>query len=280
MTSGPWPDFSVLLPTYDGDNADELDKAVSSVLNQTIQPNEVVIVQDGPVNPIIAERLEKWNSCSLITIHRLENNQGLGGALKKGVRQSSNPLVARMDSDDICVNDRFERQLTIFKNDPTVDVVGGCIGEFETDPTDISLIRRVPIDHDNIVRTARRRSPMNHGTVMFKKQAVLNAGNYKKVDRMEDYGLWVRMIQNGSKFRNVPQILVKVRAGEEMYRRRGGIEYAKEEIRLQWDFYQWGFTSPLDLLINVTSRAGLRLIPNKLRAKLYHTFARENASHD
>lgn len=158
---------------------------------------------------------------------------------------------------------------------PRTDIVGGYIEEFDSDPDNPVAKREVPTTHEEIKKMARFRSPMNHGTVMFDKQSVLSAGNYRVVDRMEDYDLWVRMLITGATFANIPHVLVKARAGEEMYGRRGGWEYAREEIRTQVEFYRQGFTSFPVFMVNILTRTALRLIPNRVRGMIYKVIARK-----
>jgi glycosyltransferase involved in cell wall biosynthesis len=276
------PSFSVLLPTYDGDDPKHLDIAIESVVEQTIVPNELVVVQDGPVNDDIKNVLQKWeqNTTTEIVFHQLNQNRGLGGALRAGVQQCSYPLVARMDADDVSKSDRFERQLKAFTNCSDIDVLGGYIAEFQNCPDEIDTVRTVPLEHDQIVNRAKFRSPMNHGTVMFDRESVLDAGNYRPVDRMEDYDLWVRLFKTGARFANLPEVLVNVRAGDALYGRRGGLEYAREELRLQRDFHRWGFISFPRALGNSITRAGLRLLPEKIIQAIYTKYARTDASNE
>jgi glycosyltransferase involved in cell wall biosynthesis len=275
-------DVSVLLPVYENDDPDHLRTAIDSVVDQTVTPGEVLIVQDGPVPSKLATVLDEYarEHASIVAVHQLPENRGLGSALRAGVKWCSNDLVARMDADDVSVCDRLERQLAAFRERPSLGVIGGYIGEFTTDPGEVTAVREVPIDHEAITEMAKFRSPMNHGTVLFRKEAVLAAGNYRPVDRMEDYGLWVRLLQNGVRFANVPEVLVKVRAGEELYDRRGGFEYACEEVRLQWDFYRWGFVSLPRFVANTFLRASLRFLPNSVRATIYARFARSDPDKD
>lgn len=275
-------DISVLLPVYCNDDPSHLRTAIDSVIDQTVTPGEVLIVRDGSVPSELTVVLDEYSReyPDLVNLHRLQENRGLGAALRTGVRACSNKLIARMDADDISVADRLECQLASFNDRPSVGVVGGNIAEFATDPDEITSVRTVPSSHDAIVEMASFRSPMNHGTVMFRKEPVIDVGNYRPVDRMEDYGLWVRLILNGVRFTNVPEVLVKVRAGEELYTRRGGIEYACEEVRLQWDFYNWDFVSFPRFVMNSVSRGSLRLLPKSLLAPIYARYARSDPDED
>lgn len=270
--------FSVLLPTYAGDEPAYLDTAIASCFTQTRIPDELLVVEDGPLTDELSGTLTEWKKRYPERLRRLRipENQGLGNALKAGVQECAYPLVARHDSDDINVETRFERQVTYFSEHPDVDIVGGYIGEFSKDPATVDTVREVPATHDGIEAMARFRSPMNHGTVMFRKDAVLAAGNYRAVTRIEDYDLWVRMLCSGATFANIPEILVKVRAGAGLAERRGGTEYARAEVRRQMEFYRRGFIGLPVFAFNVVSRVGLRFLPNRLRHFVYRTVARES----
>lgn len=272
-----FPDISVILPTYRGDTASELAAAIDSLANQTLLPEEVLIIKDGPLTDdlklVIANKVEEFPTS--IRTHRIEENQGLGNALRTGVTASSNDIVARMDADDISVPSRFEYQATFLRENPDVDIVGGYIEEFDSNLDELIARREVPTDHDSIEKMARSRSPMNHATVMFNKGSVLDAGNYRAVDRMEDYDLWVRMLLNDATFANIPEVLVKVRGGKGMYSRRGGMEYAREEIRTQIEFYRRGFLPFHLFLFNILTRVTIRFLPSRVRGAIYESFARD-----
>jgi glycosyltransferase involved in cell wall biosynthesis len=277
MANENYPQFSVVLPVYRGDEPRYLDVAIESLASQTLTPDEVVVVEDGPLTGELAATLAEWSEKFPGTFRRCrhESNRGLSVALRTGVEAAAHDFVARMDSDDVSVPKRFETQLDYLMDYPRTDVIGGYIAEFSTDSSDIDALRKVPLEHDAIRRQARFRSPMNHGSVIFRRDRVLDVGNYQPVDRMEDYGLWVRLLLDGAAFANVPEVLLKVRAGSKLYSRRGGWEYAREEMRIHTEFYYWGFTTLPVFLFNIVSRTTLRLLPNRLRGLAYRLFARE-----
>jgi len=274
-----YPNVSVVLPTYRGDAPSELERAIDSLIDQTVPPAELLIVEDGPLTDglesVITERAEEFPTT--VRTHRIERNQGLGNALRVGVENCTHDIVARMDADDISFPSRLERQLEFLVEHPEVDIVGGQIEEFDSEPGESIAVRRVPTSHEDIERTARFRSPMNHGTVMFRKQTVLDAGNYRPVERMEDYDLWIRMFLDGATFANLPDVLLKVSAGERMYSQRGGWTYAREEVRTQVEFYRRGFVPLPVFLFNVLSRTTLRLLPDRARGAIYRALARTPA---
>ena len=200
----------------------------------------------------------------------LEENQGHGNARRIGLENCSYDLVALMDADDISLDNRFYFQLKAFSYDPSLDIVGGQITEFIDEPTNIIGRRVVPEKHDEIQKYMKKRCPMNQVSVMFKKQAVKDAGGYIDWYCEEDYYLWIRMFLNGSKFANVPENLVNVRVGNEMSARRGGIKYYKSEKRVQKFLLSSKIINVFRFLYNILIRfIGEVLLPNKIRVKVF-----------
>lgn len=262
--------FSVLMPVYHGDKIIHIKEALDSVLSQTLLPSEVVIIVDGPVSNETIDLLHDFSiNESILNVHYLEENKGLGEVLHIGVKVCSYDVIARMDADDICRKDRFEKQINFLKNNPNIDIVGSYINEFDTDPSVKLNVRKVPVYHHEIVHYSKRRNPLNHMTVMFKKQAVLDAGNYQTFISFEDYYLWVRMIKNGMKIHNIPDSLVFARTGQDMYMRRGGFKYLLNDVKLQWYFLVIGHTNIFQYVSNILVRVLVRSVPNNIRAVLY-----------
>ena len=236
---GKLPPFSVAMCVYAGDNAEWFGEALQSItLKQTVRPDEIVIVVDGPVPKTIKNVIHKYMEISVqesfcLKPLWLEKNRGLGNALKIAVSQCQYEIIARMDSDDIARRSRFKTQLEILDLNPHIDVVGGDISEFIGDKQNVVGKRTLPVTDKEIKRYAKKRCPFNHMTVMYRKAAVMKAGGYQDWFWNEDYYLWIRMQERGMVFANTGTVLVDVRVGEEMYRRRGGWKYYKSEIRLQ-----------------------------------------------
>jgi len=273
--------ISVVLPTYGGDDPDALREAIESIVSQTRVPDELVIVRDGPVPEANQTILDNFESeYSFVQHVPLAENQGRALARKVGVERCQGDVVAMMDADDLCISRRLERQATYLQDNPEVDVVGAQLLEFDPENGEKLGVRTLPTDHKEIRDLAKSRSPVSQSTVMFRRSAALDAGNYRDVDRMEDYGLWVRMLANGARFANIPEVLVKARTGKKMYERRAGLEYAREELRLQREFIAVGFISPLQALRNVALRVPIRFVPNAIRAYVYETLFRTEPSVD
>lgn len=272
--------YSVLMSVYVNDNADYLVDSINSMINQTIVPAEIVIIKDGPLTYDLDATLEKFEReyPKLIKIYGYEENRGLGEALKFGVLNCTYELIARMDADDISMLDRCEKQLAIFDKNDSIDIVGGHISEFITSPEEIISIRKVPILDKSIKEYMKYRCPFNHMTVMFKKSSVLKSGNYESWFWNEDYYLWIRMMQNNCIFRNVDEILVNVRIGEEMFKRRGGKKYFQSEKNLQKYMLKNGIINLRTYLVNIFKRLIVQcLLPNSVRGVVFKLFARESA---
>ena len=222
--------ISVLMSVYKNDIAQNVKTAVESIINQTYRPSQVVIVVDGPVPDETTKTLEELKELySEVEIYPLEQNVGLGNALKEGMTHCVNEIVARMDSDDIAVEDRFEKQIKKFEEDCELSIVGSNIAEFIGDKDNVVSIRSVPENHDDICKYLKKRCPFNHMTVMFKKSEVEKAGGYLHWFYNEDSYLWARMYLAGCKFANIPENLVYARINEATFQRRGGYKYYKSE---------------------------------------------------
>ena len=268
--------FSVAMSVYKNDQPNYFKQAMDSIIKQTLTPNEIILVIDGPISDELKNVVDTYeNKYSLIKTIWLKENKGLGNALKLAVENAKYDLIARMDSDDIAVCDRFEQQINIFKTNPNVDIVGGDISEFIDVDTNIVGIRKVPKENNEIREYMKIRCALNHVTVMFKKQTVIAAGNYQDWFWNEDYYLWIRMVLINTYFQNTGTTLVKVRVGKEMYKRRGGKKYFISEKKLQDFMYKNKVISLPTYIINVTKRLIVEIIlPNSLREWVFKNLAR------
>ena len=271
--------FSVITSVYKNDTSDCVRVALDSMLvNQTVKPDDIVMVQDGPVPEELSIVLDEYQSRygGIFNIIRLSDNKGLGNALMLGVENAKYDIVARMDSDDICLPDRFEKQLAYLENHPECDIVGGQMTEFIGTPENIIGKREVPQDNEGIYTYMKSRCALNHVTVMFRKDAVLKAGNYQDWFWNEDYYLWVRMMMNQCVFANIPDVAVNVRSGTDQYARRGGKKYFDSEIGIKKLMLKNGLISRKDYFVNYIQRFIIQLVlPNSVRGWVYRTFARQ-----
>ena len=266
--------YSVLMSLYIKEKPEYLRLAVDSMLNQTVKPDEIVIVEDGPLTDALYAVLDEYGD--KITRIRNEKNLGLGLALNVGLKACRNELVARMDTDDISKPERCEAQLQYFEQHPETDIVGGDIAEFIGDESNIVAKRVVPQRNVEIREYMKKRCAFNHMSVMYKKTAVEAAGGYQDWFWNEDYYLWIRMWLNGAVFRNTGTVLVNVRTGEEMYQRRGGKKYFKSEKGLQDYMLEHGMIGFGTYAMNVSKRFVVQeMLPNSVRGLVFRKFARK-----
>ena len=270
--------FSVLISIYYKENPQFFITALDSVINQTLQPNEIVLVEDGQLTDELYKVIETYKNKypQLFKIVQLKTNQGLGKALQIGVENCSCDLIARMDSDDIAIPERFEKQINFMREHPDIDVLGSSISEFDGKPENIISYRNLPTECNDIYKFGQFRSPVNHMTIMYKKKAVLEAGNYQTFKNIEDYYLWGRMLKKGYKFANLSECLVNVRAGNAMLKRRANLTYFfNSEFPLHTKLYQIGFISFGQYLRNISSKFLLRTVPFGMMSWIYKKFLRK-----
>ena len=268
--------FSVLLSLYHKENPTFFRESLDSIFQQILPPDEVVLVEDGPLTPELYEVVDAFASHHPeMKVIALKENRGLGKALDEGLKHCSYELVARMDTDDICKPERFVRQVAFLETHPDIDVVGAWIDEFQENITNIISTRRVPEFPENIRQFGKKRCPMNHPVVMFRRKAVEAVGGYRSVYLFEDYDLGVRMLLNGHKFYNLQESLLFFRFSSEMFKRRGSLKYACVETRFQWRLYRAGYTSFLRTFKNICIRFPSRIISNGFRSWIYRTFLRK-----
>lgn len=263
--------FSVLMSIYIKEKPEYVEECFQSLLQQTVLADEWVIVEDGPLTNEMYGLLETYEEKHPNLIKRvpLKVNKGLGLALRAGLAACTNELVARMDTDDIARKDRFERQLAIFKHNPAIDVCGSHIIEFDNSIENVLATRKVPLTHDEIVKYQKMRSAFNHMTVMFKKSAVLKAGNYEHCPLMEDDMLWVRMILSGAKCMNIDDYLVYARTGLAMIGRRGGWSYFLKYKHGKDMILETGFIGLREYWETIIPQFVFSLVPSKLRIFLF-----------
>ena len=263
--------YSVLMSVYYKEKPEYLQQSIESILDQTAPTDDFVLVCDGPLTSELDSVIAQYNTLHVV---RLMENGGLGRALNEGMRHCQNDLIARMDSDDISRPDRCERELKIFKTYPEVDIVSGTIEEFITSPDEVYSRRVLPETSAEIVQFAKKRNPFNHPAVMYRKSAVEAAGGYKDFYLLEDYFLWVRMLLNGSKGYNIQEPVLWMRAGSDLYKRRGGWKYVGSEKKLFSYMLTRGFISKGEYMSAVLSRTAGAMVPNWLRSVLYKRMLR------
>lgn len=269
--------FSVIISVYRNDKPEFVTRAVDSITTmQTLQPNEIVLVVDGPIPDGLDKLIKSYELSSLFHVIRLSENKGLGNALRVGLEAAKHEIIARMDSDDISASDRFAKQLAYLSEHKECDIVGGQMTEFIDIEDNIVGDRKVPLDDRDIKKYLKSRCPMNHVTICARKRAILSVGNYVDWHFNEDFYLWIRMAEAGYIFANLPDTLVNVRVGRDMYRRRGGWRYFKSEERLQRYMLGHRLISLPRYAYNVAGRFFVQVaMPNWLRGIVFQKLFRK-----
>lgn len=268
-------DFSVLLSVYYREKSNNLRESLDSILQQTLLPSEIVLVKDGPLSEELDKVIDEYEAnFPILKVVSLAVNQGLGIALNEGLKYCTFNYVARMDTDDIAVPERFEMQIHFLESHPDISVVGGWIKEFELSTVKCTAERRPPIKHELLMRYMKFRNPFNHMTVMFYKPHVELAGGYQPFYLLEDYYLWTRMLLKGYRFANIPITLVYARGGMDMLSRRGGRRYVKSEYKLLSFFYSERILGLNEYICSIVLKSIVRLGGCQCRKLLYKYFLR------
>lgn len=268
--------FSVLMTTYMGERPEFLEKSLLSITKeQTRKPDQVVLVIDGPVSTSLDAVIGRFEKEGLIEIVRLEKNVGQSAASKVGLEYCKYELVARMDSDDISVPERFEEQLKTFNENPELDVVGGWIGEFSESETEIKQYRKVPEKDQDIKKFFRTRNGINNVSVMMKKETLIHSGGYDGKSVNEDYSIYVQMIINDATFYNLQKMLVRVRVGNGMTKRRRNMQIFYDWKKDQKKLLKAKKTTKRCYLFSCFSCFLFVLTPSCLKKLLYKIFLRK-----
>lgn len=205
--------LSVLISVYAKENSEYLNQALESIWDKQVsKPDQVVLVKDGPLSTKLNDAISQWQKKlgAKLTIVELSTNVGLGAALNAGLKACKHELVARMDSDDVALPDRFEKQLSIFTGQTDLDIVGAFSQEIDNEGIP-GQVRRMPVVHSEIFNNLYS-CPLIHPTVMYKKSRILGLGGYdSSLKRRQDYELWFRCAHAGMKFQNIPEVLLLYR---------------------------------------------------------------------
>lgn len=264
--------YSVLMTVYKKDNPKFAKASIDSVLAQTRKTNDFVLVCDGEVteklNAVIEDYVAKYPE--IFNVVRLPQNVGLGVALRHGVPICKNELVARMDNDDIAKPERCEHEIEYLEQHQECVLVGAHMNEFDDDPDVTIRVKKVPIGFCNIKKYARRRNPFNHSTVMFRKSAVLEAGNYSEMRTNQDVELWVRMLNKGYRCENIDEILVDFRFDSNTLERRKEWKNSKLMIDVWKQFRKTKYCSYWDYVVVKWAQIAIYLMPKKLLNWFYN----------
>lgn len=269
-------DYSVLLTVYKSDNPDYFKLSLESMINQTVPSNDIVVVKDGPVPETIQNVIDELQK-EHPEIHplQLERNMGLGLALNEGLRVCQNELIARMDSDDISLPTRCEKQLALFEADPELDIVGCPVKEFVGTTDCIVGKRDVPLDNESIHQYNRRRDPFNHPTVMYRKSKVIKYGPYGNYRKNQDTDLWIKLLSNGCKGANCSEYLLMFRFDEGTYKKRKSWINTKLLIEIRKKAWKIGYCSFADYMFVACAQLGIYVLPEGFQKYVYTKLLRK-----
>lgn len=261
--------LSVVIPVYHGVDPDHLRHALDSIYAQTLLPEEIVLVEDGP---LLASQLKVLDAYAEWTppLRRvvLPENLGAGPANDAGLRAASARWIAKMDADDVALSVRFERQVEALGSG-SYDLVGSAMNEFDGSEDNIVGIRRMPEDHDAICRYLRTNSPVNHPTVVFRRDLAMKVGGYRAIPNLEDYEFVARLVAAGARMHNLPEPLLSFRTGDAALQRRKARGIFVAEITLQRSLYHHGLVGLGRAIVNVVARSSYRLLPRTLMRRAY-----------
>lgn len=269
--------YSVLMSVYYKEKPEWLRISIESMLSQSVSPDEFVIVKDGILTRELEEVINEYERKYplLFNVISLEKNVGLGLALKTGILNCRNELIARMDSDDYSLPDRCLRQLEVFQKNSDIEAVGCFEGEFENEVDNVVTIHKVPETSEEIEAFMKRRCALLHPTVMYKKSAILGCGNYQNVPLYEDYDLFMRLvIEYKAKSYNIQEPLYLLRINDNFFKRRGGFKYMITAAKFKKRQFNKGYISLMDFVISAGSQAIVCLLPNTVRRAVYLNFLR------
>ena len=269
--------YSVLMSVYYKENPEYLELSIQSMLNQTILPDEFIIVKDGPLTNELNNIIEQYKNTKNVyfNIIQLKENGGLGQALNYGIKACRNELIARMDSDDISLSDRCEKQLKVFENSPQLSIVGTQMDEFFDDPKNIVSSRIVPTTDKEIKQFSKRRSPFNHSTVMYRKSDLIRLGGYHTSGRKEDLELFIRMLNNGCLAENINESLLLYRANFDNFKRRKTWKNCSEYIGIIFKSYKKGYCGLNDLLYVICGQLAMWVLPLNILKYLNEKYLRK-----
>ena len=270
--------FSVLIPVYYKEQAEYFSVALNSILNQTLLPNEILIIEDGKLGEDLEAVVKnaEHNNPDIVRVIRNQENRGIGYVRTLGINECKNEYIAFMDSDDISVPDRFEKQIKFMIENPNVDMVGSWVTEFDGEPDNIYSKRVLPTEPNEVYNFAKFRMPVNNNTIIFKKTPVQEVGSYQIATGFEDYEVCGKLLNKGYKIANIPEFLVNMRAGQNMMNRRKGFGYfMKYEYACMKLFYDIGFINYWEFLRNISLKLPLRIMPDGMRNLIYRKFLRK-----
>lgn len=262
------------MSVYKNEKPEHLKKSIESMLGQSVKADEIVLVKDGPLTKELDKIIEEYTD-NRFNIVFIEKNVGLGRALNIGLKYCKNNIVARMDSDDISIKTRCEKQLKYLIENSHVDLVGSDVLEFEENPIYREYYKKLPHSYEEIKKYSLKRNPICHPSVMFKKDMIESVGGYKHCLLFEDYYLWIRVLNSGKIIENISEPLIYMRVDNGMYHRRGGWKYIFNILEFRKKAYRIKYNS-LNQAINYSiPQVLIAILPKSVRVYFYKNILRK-----
>lgn len=262
------------MSVYVKEKPDYLDTALNSIwLEQESRPTEIILVKDGPLTEPLEAIITKWHALldSKMKVVALSQNVGLAQALNIGLSHCQYELVARMDTDDVSLPNRFKLQLEYLNKYTSIAACSGQVDEFDNRLVNKTGSRNLPTDPDTLKEFCRSRSPLSHPAVMYRKNIIESVGGYPNFRNSQDWALWSVLVCKNYPIGNLEQTLVKMRCDNELMLRRGG-KYLINEIKLTHYQYIIGLINKRELVLNTIKKSILRLSPLFIKKFLYKNF--------
>jgi glycosyltransferase involved in cell wall biosynthesis len=263
---------SALITTYKGENPNHLLASLQSLKNQSLSPDQIVLVIDGPIHPAQQDVINHFAAITdgpAFSVIAMPENGGLAKALNHGLAACTGDYIMRMDSDDISLSDRLALEKLYLDMHPEIDLVASWSSEFIDEDHDLRL-KTSPTEHDAIVEALRWRNVIAHPTILIRKTVLQNLGGYREtVGLLEDYDLYVRLILAGAKFHIIPKVLLRVRTTREQRARRGNLAYFKNEFRFRYHCLKSGFLNTRQFVLTTCLYGLFRLMGTPLRNRFY-----------
>lgn len=269
------PHYSVLMSVYAGEKPQFLKTSIQSMIDQTYQTDDFVLVCDGKLTDELEEVVRFYeDNYECFRALRLKNNVGTGRCANMGIDACKNEYIVKMDSDDIAKPDRCERSLYAMAKHPDIDMLGAYIDEFDSDTGDIIATKKTPLSNKEIHKYAKRRNPFNNQTLVYKKSRAVSVGGYSNIKRCEDYEFVVKMLADGAKGVNLDKTLVLYRVTANNYQRRRNWANTKSFISVRWKIFRMGYSGIIDFIVPCAFQLFIFVMPSSLTGKIYKRFLR------
>ena len=271
------PPYSVLMSVYNGEQPAYLKLSIDSMLSQTHKTNDFILVCDGKLTDKLEDVIKQYEADypEIFHVIRVENKVGTGQCANLGINKCKNEYIAKMDSDDIAMPDRCEKQLSLMLSNPAIDMCGAYIEEFDTDTNEQIAIKKTPVENEEIHKYARRRNPFNNQTLIFKKSKAMSIGGYSSVKRCEDYDFVVNMLHHGAVGVNIPKVLVRYRVSKSNYERRHNWDNTKSFIGVRWRIFRSGYSNLIDFIIPCALQMVIFILPKGCTSVIYKKILRK-----